>query len=77
MNFLFTPLSHFNLANLFTFVNITAGLAATYYITQNNFFSPLSLLGLAVLLTFLMGRLLEDTNSPTSLVFSLTVLRTF
>ncbi|MBD3823483.1 MAG: CDP-alcohol phosphatidyltransferase family protein [Epsilonproteobacteria bacterium] len=38
MRFLFTPSSHFNLANLFTFVNITAGLCATYFITQNNFF---------------------------------------
>ena len=37
MKFLFTPNSHFNLANLFTFVNITAGLFATYFITQNNF----------------------------------------
>lgn len=38
MKFLFTPFSHFNLANLFTMVNITAGLTATYFITQNNFF---------------------------------------
>ncbi len=38
MKFLFTPSSHFNLANLFTFVNITAGLSAMYFITQNNFF---------------------------------------
>lgn len=38
MKFLYTPTSHFNLANLFTFVNITAGLLATYFITQNNFF---------------------------------------
>ncbi len=37
MKFLYTPSSHFNLANLFTFVNITAGLMATYNITQNNF----------------------------------------
>lgn len=37
MKFLWTPASHFNLANLFTFVNITAGLMATYFITQNNF----------------------------------------
>jgi len=37
MHFLFTATSHFNLANLFTFVNITAGLMATYFITQNNF----------------------------------------
>ncbi|MDD2904876.1 MAG: CDP-alcohol phosphatidyltransferase family protein [Sulfurimonas sp.] len=38
MKFLFAPASHFNLANLFTFVNITAGLSAMYFITQNNFF---------------------------------------
>jgi len=37
MKFLWTPSSHFNLANLFTFVNITAGLCAVYFITQNNF----------------------------------------
>lgn len=38
MKFLYQPSSHFNLANLFTFVNITAGLLATYFITNNNFF---------------------------------------
>lgn len=38
MKFLFTSTSHFNLANMFTFVNITAGLTATYFITQDNFF---------------------------------------
>lgn len=38
MKFLFTSTSHFNLANLFTFVNITAGLLAVYFISQNNFF---------------------------------------
>ena len=37
MNFLYNPRSHFNLANLFTMVNISAGLLATYFITQNNF----------------------------------------
>jgi len=37
MKFLYQATSHFNLANLFTFVNITAGLLATYFITQNNF----------------------------------------
>ncbi len=37
MKFLWTPSSHFNLANLFTFVNITAGLCAVYFITQHNF----------------------------------------
>jgi len=43
MKFLWTPSSHFNLANLFTFVNITAGLMATYFITQNNFILAITL----------------------------------
>lgn len=37
MNFLWRSTSHFNLANLFTMANITAGLLATYCITQNQF----------------------------------------
>jgi len=48
MKFLWTPSSHFNLANLFTFVNITAGLMATYFITQNNFI-------LAIILAWIGG----------------------
>ena len=38
MAFIYDAKSHFNLANLFTMVNITCGLVATYLITQNNFF---------------------------------------
>ncbi|HQS67812.1 MAG TPA: CDP-alcohol phosphatidyltransferase family protein [Sulfuricurvum sp.] len=37
MKFLWQSNSHFNLANLFTMVNITCGLLATYFITQNQF----------------------------------------
>ena len=37
MKFLFTPSSHFNLANMFTFVNITSGLLATFFTIQNNY----------------------------------------
>ncbi len=48
MNFLLTPSSHFNLANLFTMVNIASGLMATYFITQNNFF-------LAIVLAWIGG----------------------
>lgn len=43
MKFLWTPSCHFNLANLFTFVNIAAGLMATYFITQNNFIVAIAL----------------------------------
>ena len=35
--YLLTPNNHFNLANLFTFVNITMGLMAIYLITQDNY----------------------------------------
>ena len=48
MKFLWQSTSHFNLANLFTMVNITAGLSATYFITQNNFF-------LAIILAWIGG----------------------
>ena len=48
LKFLFKASSHFNLANLFTFVNITAGLSAIYFITQNNFF-------LAIILAWIGG----------------------
>lgn len=48
MKFLFTSSSQFNLANMFTFVNITAGLLAVYFITQHNFF-------LAIILAWIGG----------------------
>jgi len=35
--FLFKPNSHFNLANIFTFGNITSGVIALYLITENQF----------------------------------------
>jgi CDP-diacylglycerol---serine O-phosphatidyltransferase len=37
MKFLWRSDSHFNLANLFTMTNITAGLIATYFISKNSF----------------------------------------
>ena len=37
MNFLYRSDNHFNLANLITMANITAGLIGTYFITLNNF----------------------------------------
>ena len=38
MKFLYKADNHFNLANMLTFVNITAGLNAVYFITQENYF---------------------------------------
>ncbi|HEX5624177.1 MAG TPA: CDP-alcohol phosphatidyltransferase family protein [Sulfuricurvum sp.] len=48
MDFLWRSNSHFNLANLFTMVNITCGLLATYFITQNQFI-------LAIILAWIGG----------------------
>jgi len=48
MNFLWDKHNHFNLANLFTLVNITMGVLAVYFITQNNFF-------LAIILAWIGG----------------------
>jgi CDP-diacylglycerol--serine O-phosphatidyltransferase len=38
MSFLFNPNSHYNLANLATFMNIVAGLLAIYFLTHGEFF---------------------------------------
>lgn len=37
MKFLYKADNHFNLANMLTFINITAGLNAVYFITQENY----------------------------------------
>jgi len=38
MSFLFTPKHHFNLANIVTFLNITCGILAIYFLTHQEFF---------------------------------------
>ena len=43
MSFLFQSKNHFNLANLFTMVNIASGLGAVYFISQSNFFTAVIL----------------------------------
>jgi len=48
MQFLYSSKSHFNIANLITMANITFGMMAIYFITQQNFF-------LAVILAWLGG----------------------
>ena len=41
--FLYDKNSHFNIANLVTFANITAGLVAMYFIQQGDFFTAIVL----------------------------------
>ena len=44
MNFLYRADSHFNLANMFTFGNLTSGLIAIYLTTQGDFFWAITFL---------------------------------
>ena len=62
MKFLWTPSSHFNLANLFTFVNITAGLMAIYFITQNNFFVAIILAWIGGAFDIFDGKIARNYN---------------
>ena len=62
MNFLFTPSSQFNLANLITFGNITAGLMATYFITQNNFFVAIILAWVGGIFDIFDGKVARKYN---------------
>lgn len=62
MKFLFTPSSQFNLANMFTFVNITAGLLAVYYITQNNFLFAIVLAWIGGVFDIFDGKIARKYN---------------
>lgn len=62
MKFLFTPSSQFNLANMFTFVNIAAGLLAVFYITQNNFFLAIILAWIGGLFDIFDGKIARKFN---------------
>jgi len=48
MNFLYSSKSHFNMANLITMGNISFGMMAVYFVTQQNFF-------IAVILAWMGG----------------------
>jgi CDP-diacylglycerol--serine O-phosphatidyltransferase len=62
MKFLYTSTSHFNLANLFTFVNITAGLTATYFISQNDFFTAIAWIWLGGACDIFDGKIARKYN---------------
>ncbi len=61
-NILFNPRSHFNLANLFTMVNIAAGLMATYFISQNNFTAAIALAWLGGAFDIFDGKIARKYN---------------
>jgi len=62
MNFLYKADNHFNIANLVTMANITAGLMATYFITQNNFVVAVILAWLGGAFDIFDGKLARKYN---------------
>ena len=63
--FLYNKHSHFNLANLFTFGNITGGLLATYLITQENFFWAIVFAWIGGALDIFDGKIARKHNLST------------
>ena len=62
MNFLYKADNHFNIANLVTMVNISAGLMATYFITQNNFMVAIVLIWIGGACDIFDGKLARKHN---------------
>lgn len=60
--FLYNKNSHFNLANLITFANISAGIIALYFIQQGNFFIAIVLAWLAGMLDIMDGKIARKYN---------------
>ncbi len=62
MQFLYSAKSHFNLANLITMGNITFGLLAVYFITQQNFFVAVVLAWLGGAFDIIDGKIARKYN---------------
>ncbi len=60
--FLYEKSSHFNIANLVTFANITFGLVAMYFIQQGDFFTAIILAWIAGAFDILDGKLARRYN---------------
>ncbi len=65
MTFLYDKNSHFNLANLATFFNITAGLLAIYYLTHGQFFASALFAWLAGGFDIVDGKIARKYNLST------------
>jgi CDP-diacylglycerol--serine O-phosphatidyltransferase len=65
MGFLFNPHNHFNLANLVTFFNITAGILAIYFITHGEFFGAALFAWLGGAFDIIDGKIARKYNLST------------
>jgi len=62
LSFLYNKNSHFNLANLVTFANISAGLIAMYFIQQGNFFVAIVLAWIGGAFDIIDGKIARKYN---------------
>lgn len=60
--FLYEKDSHFNMANLVTFANISAGIVAMYFIQQGDFFTAIVLAWIAGALDIVDGKIARKFN---------------
>lgn len=60
--FLYDKASHFNIANLVTFANITAGLVAMYFIQQGDYFTAIVLAWIGGAFDIMDGKLARKYN---------------
>lgn len=65
MDFLFNKNSHFNLANLATFLNITAGVLAIYFLTHHQFFGAALFAWIAGAFDIVDGKIARKYNLST------------
>ena len=65
MDFLFNKHSHFNLANLATFFNITAGVLAIYFLTHDQFFGAALFAWIAGAFDIVDGKIARKYNLST------------
>lgn len=65
MGFLFNKNSHFNLANLATFFNITAGVLAIYFVTHGEFFGAALFAWLGGAFDIIDGKIARKYNLST------------
>ena len=65
MNFLFDKHNHFNLANLATFMNISAGILAIYFITHGEFFGAALFAWIAGAFDIVDGKIARKYNLST------------
>lgn len=65
MNFLFNKNNHFNLANIVTFFNISAGIFAIYFLTHHEFFGAALFAWLAGAFDIIDGKIARKYNLST------------